>query len=97
MAQILVRRLDDDVKRRLAARAKLHGRSLEAEARTILLEAVAKQPPGQVAVKPEAKGFGTRMAEAFKDVGLTDEEHKLLDREIARMRRKKWRVVKFEE
>ncbi len=36
MAQLIVRKLDDDVKERLKARAKRHGRSLEAEARAIL-------------------------------------------------------------
>jgi plasmid stability protein len=36
MAQVLVRNLDDDVVRRLKARAAANGRSLEAEARALL-------------------------------------------------------------
>ena len=39
MAQLIVRKLDDDAKERLKARAKRNGRSLEAEARAILEEA----------------------------------------------------------
>lgn len=36
MAQILIRDLDPDVLERLKRRAKLHGRSLQGEVRTIL-------------------------------------------------------------
>jgi plasmid stability protein len=43
VAQLIVRRLDDDVKKRLKARAKKHGRSLEAEAREILKEAAERE------------------------------------------------------
>jgi antitoxin FitA len=38
MAQILVRNLDDDVVRSLKHKARVHGRSLEAEVRAILEE-----------------------------------------------------------
>ena len=45
MATILIRRLDDNAKRRLRARAAKHGRSMEAEAREILkCEAHADTP-----------------------------------------------------
>lgn len=47
MASILVRNLDDDVQRRLKRRAAAHGRSMEAEVRAILADAVAE--PGLVA------------------------------------------------
>ena len=40
MAQLLVRNLEDDVKRRLKARAQQHGRSTEEEVREILRHAV---------------------------------------------------------
>lgn len=40
MASIVVRNLDDDVKRRLRMRAARHGRSMEAEVRAILEESV---------------------------------------------------------
>lgn len=41
MGQILVRRLDDGVLKRIKARAKSHGRSTEAEVREILSDAVS--------------------------------------------------------
>lgn len=40
MASITIRELDKDVKERLRRRAAAHGRSMEAEARAILSEAV---------------------------------------------------------
>lgn len=40
MAQVLVRQLSDQVVNRLKKRAKEHGRSLQAEVKTILEEAV---------------------------------------------------------
>ncbi|WP_158430194.1 FitA-like ribbon-helix-helix domain-containing protein [Nocardia cyriacigeorgica] len=40
MAAITIRDLDDDVKERLRRRAAAHGRSMEAEARAILSDAV---------------------------------------------------------
>lgn len=43
MAQFLVRGLDEQVKRALVARAASNGRSMEAEARAILTEAVASR------------------------------------------------------
>ena len=42
MAQLFVTELDDAVEERLKARARRHGRSLEAEARAILEEAAAR-------------------------------------------------------
>jgi len=42
MASIIVRGLDDRVKEQLAAQAKKHGRSMEAEARDILTKAVRR-------------------------------------------------------
>lgn len=42
MAAITIRNLDDDVRDRLRVRAAEHGRSMEAEARAILAEAVGK-------------------------------------------------------
>jgi plasmid stability protein len=43
MAAIVVRNLDEDVKRRLRVRAARHGRSMEAEVRAILEESVRGQ------------------------------------------------------
>ena len=62
MAQLIVRKLDDDVKERLRARAKKHGRSLEAEARAILEHAAAKKGHGgSKRLRKKEKGFGTLM------------------------------------
>jgi plasmid stability protein len=74
MAQLIVRRLDDAAKERLRARARKHGRSLEAEARAILEDAAGGQPRDGASRK-KAKGFGTLMHERFKKIGLTDEEY----------------------
>jgi plasmid stability protein len=43
MATITVRDLDEEVRRRLKKRASAHDRSMEAEARAILTEAVADE------------------------------------------------------
>jgi plasmid stability protein len=67
MAQLLIRRLDDEVKERLRSRAKAHGVSMEEEARTILLEKLA---PAQA---EDTRGLGTRIAELFRDIPDNDE------------------------
>jgi plasmid stability protein len=41
MAQMLIRKLDDDILRQLKARARAHGRSAEAEARELLKASLA--------------------------------------------------------
>jgi plasmid stability protein len=86
MGQILIRRLDDDVKERLKARAKKHGRSLEAEARAILEGAAASIP-----------GFGTRVSARFKGIGLTRRELETFNRAVDKRRKKRPRLVKFTE
>lgn len=42
MASVLIRALDETVKRRLIAQAKANGRSMEAEARELLTRGVSK-------------------------------------------------------
>ena len=69
MAQILVRNLEEDVKRKLKKRAAQHGRSLEAEAREILRGAVQVESG-----KPTEVGLGSRIAALFEGIGFTDEE-----------------------
>ncbi|QNE22815.1 plasmid stabilization protein [Kribbella qitaiheensis] len=64
MAAITVRNLDDHVKQRLRVRAARHGRSMEAEARAILVEAVGAED--------EPKNILTRLHEAFADLGGVD-------------------------
>jgi antitoxin FitA len=66
MAQVIVRNLEDAVKRKLQRRAARHGRSMEEEIRDILRNAVRDEG------RPR-KGLGTEIAELFKGVGL--EEH----------------------
>ena len=47
MGQILVRGIADEAKQRLRERAKLNGRSLEAEVRAIIVEAATEALPTQ--------------------------------------------------
>jgi plasmid stability protein len=62
MAQILVRDVEESVKRELQRRASQHGRSLQAEVRDILREA-ANNPPA-------AEGLGTEIVRIVEASGL---------------------------
>ena len=75
MAQLLVRNLDDEVKKRLQRRAARHGRSTEEEVREILRAAADRDEPG-----PSGPGLGTRIAQRFAGLGLTDEVPELRGR-----------------
>jgi plasmid stability protein len=66
LAQLLIRRLDEDVKENLRRRAKRHGVSMEEEARTILRAELLR-------VEPKQPGLGTQIANLFKDVPDNDE------------------------
>lgn len=66
MAQLIVRNLDEAVKRELQRRAARHGRSMEEEVRDILRDAVKDR--GR-----ERKGLGTRIAERFKGIELEED------------------------
>jgi hypothetical protein len=62
MAQVIIRNLDPETVRRLKARAKRSGRSLEAELRTIVAEAVSHDRSEFIAwldehVMPARPGF----------------------------------------
>ncbi len=48
MAALSIRGLDDDVRERLRVRAARHGRSMEAEIRAILVEAVREPAPASL-------------------------------------------------
>lgn len=61
MAAITVRSLDDDVKHRLRVRAAKHGRSMEAEVRAILVDAVAEEE--------EPKNWVLMLHERFAAIG----------------------------
>ena len=76
MAQLIVRNLEEEVVRRLKARAGRHGRSTEAEHREILRKALLPRRAGRT-----LKQFLTEMP----DVG-TDRDFK---RESADVRREK--------
>lgn len=64
MSSIVVRGLDESVKQQLAAQAKEHGRSMEAEVRDILTKA-ARRPNLGVALLRAAQDVG-----GFDDVEL---------------------------
>ena len=70
MAQLLVRRLDDDVKEKLQKRARRHGRSIEEEVREILRDAVKGEGGKPV-------GLGTELDTIFRGVGLEDTSFEL--------------------
>jgi plasmid stability protein len=62
MAQLLIRNLEDDIKKRIAARARRHGRSTEAEAREILRAAAFAAPR-------KTLPLGQRLRQLFADIG----------------------------
>lgn len=66
MAQLLIRRIDDDVKENLRRRAKRHGVSMEEEAREILRATLLKDDGAEY-------GLGTRIANLFKDIPDNEE------------------------
>jgi plasmid stability protein len=66
MGQLLVRNLEDGVKRKLQRRAARHGRSMEEEAREILRNAVKDEG------RPE-HGLGSAIAARFKGIALEEE------------------------
>lgn len=65
MAQILVRNLENQIKERIERRARRHGRSMEAEAREILRDALKDEERGV--------GMGTEIAALFTGIGLEEE------------------------
>ena len=77
MTDLVLRNIDDDVRGKLEELASSHGRSVEAEAREILRDAVTAAAPTAPAVAPEP-GLGTRLAALFsgRGIGLTEEEAK---------------------
>lgn len=58
MASIVVRGLDESVKERLAAQAKEHGRSMEAEARDILTTATRRPHIGLALMRAAQEAGG---------------------------------------
>lgn len=70
MAQLIVRDLEESVKERLRRRAARHHRSLEAEVRDILRDAVAR---------PDLQEghLGSRIARRFTGLGLKEDFREL--------------------
>jgi len=67
MAQILVRNVDDQLKIRLQRRARRNRRSMEAEAREILRNALRQE-------ETPAFGFGSASVALFSGQGVTLDE-----------------------
>jgi len=67
MAQIIVRNIEDSLKQRLQRRAARHGRSMEAEVRDILRDAVQRD-------QQPRSGLGTAIAGLFSGIGLKQDE-----------------------
>ena len=84
MAQLVVRKIEKEVKARLQRRAKRHGRSMEEEVREILRDATKNESSNK-------RGLGTEIAELFRGIGLRPGE------EFRELRGMKLRVPKFEE
>ena len=70
MAQVIVRNIEDSVKRKLQRRAANHGRSMEEEIRDILRDAVKDE-------EAPRKGLGSAIAARFKGLGFNEEIPKL--------------------
>ena len=83
MAQILVRNLDDRLKARLERRAKRNRRSIEAEVREILRNALKVEEP--------QRGLGSEIVALFSGSGLGLEE------EIPELRGHFVKPAKFDE
>lgn len=79
MAQLIVRNIEDDVKNRLAERARRHGHSMEQEVRTILREAVDSDQS-----KFDEIDMGSRLSAFFARHVFDDIEIKELKDEQAR-------------
>lgn len=58
MTSIIVRGLDESVKKQLATQAKEHGRSMEAEVRDILTKAARKPHIGMALMQAAQEGAG---------------------------------------
>ena len=63
MGQLVVRNIGESVKAKLKRRAQRNGRSMEAEARDILRNAVVEDADS-------AGGLGTELHSLFREVGL---------------------------
>ena len=74
MAQLVVRNLDENVKRRLQERAAQRGHSMEEEVRDILRAAAAAMDD-----QPQPEPLGTRIVRRFAGLGLGEDLPELRD------------------
>jgi plasmid stability protein len=92
MPDILVRRLAPSVKERLKQRARANGRSLEAEARSILESAVSNV----ASAAPDSRApLGERLKAMIGKSALTPQGWLEFDRSMADDRRH-WKMRKFD-
>lgn len=75
MAQLVVRKLENEVKDKLRRRAKRHGRSVEEEVREILRDATKREGKRN-------RRLGTEIARIFRGAGLKPGEEMRELREI---------------
>jgi plasmid stability protein len=76
MARLVIRNLDDGIKAKLQRRARRHGRSIEAEVREILSDAVREEDRARLPL-------GSSIAARFARIGL-DQDIPELRKELAR-------------
>jgi len=67
MAQLIVRKIEDEVKEKLRRRARRHGRSVEEEVREILRDATKREGK-------KNRRLGTAIASLFRSAGLKSGE-----------------------
>jgi len=79
MAQLIIRKLDADIKHNLKRRATQHGISMEAEARLILANALKEGSPSH------PLGLGSKIASRFSGKGLDQPLQELHDESISPM------------
>lgn len=77
MAVLTIRNLPEEIHRALRLRAAQHGRSMEAEVRTILQETVAPR---------ERVGLGTLLTDMSRRVGLTNADVSAMEESMAILR-----------
>jgi len=75
MAQLVVRNIEAEVKRKLQRRAVRHGRSMEEEVRDILRDAAKEE-------EVSGRGLGTEIAALFAKCGLDTDIPELRGYEI---------------
>jgi plasmid stability protein len=86
MALLVVRNLPNEVKARLKRRAKMPGRSLEAEVREILAEMPEPAAPPQ-----GEENWVAGLCRRMRELGITNEDIDALNESIAELRRD-WRL-----